>query len=74
MHVQLGTKREVKTMDTVYAVLVRDANGKLLGRLAPDGTAVKRNIYAAMLPKDRAERVAAEINEGGEFQAKAIKF
>lgn len=58
-----------------YTVIVRDAKtGKLLGRLCPDGTATNRVIYAAMLPKDVAEEIAAEINAGDEFTAKVRKF
>lgn len=57
-----------------YAVLVRELDGRLLGRLTPDGTAVKRNIYAAMFTKEQAREIANEINEGGEFRAKAIVF
>lgn len=57
-----------------YAVLCRDKDGKLLGRLGSDGYAVKRNIFALILGKARAEEIAAEINEAGEFTAKAIKF
>lgn len=45
-----------------FAVVIRE-NGKLLGRLCPDGTTSTRNIYAAVLSKATAERVAAEINE-----------
>ena len=58
-----------------YTVIVRDAkNGKLLGRLCPDGTATNRVIYAAMLGKNQAEEIAADINAGGEFTAKVRKF
>ena len=58
-----------------YTVIVRDAKtGKLLGRLCPDGTATNRVIFAAMLPKDVAEEIAAEINADGEFTAKVRKF
>ena len=58
-----------------YTVIVRDAkNGKLLGRLCPDGTATNRVIYAAMLSKNQAEEIAADINAGGEFTATVRKF
>lgn len=58
-----------------YTVIVRDAkNGKLLGRLCPDGTATNRVIYAAMLGKEQADQIAAEINAGDEFTAKVRKF
>lgn len=58
----------------MFAVLVRDLNGKLLGRLTPDGYVTKRNIFAVMLHKEKAEEIAAEINEAGEFTAKVIRF
>ena len=58
-----------------HTVIVRDAkNGKLLGRLCPDGTTTNRVVYAAMFSKERAEQIAAEINTGDEFTAKARKF
>ena len=57
-----------------YAVLCRDLNGKLLGRLTPDGGAVNRKLFAAMFTKEQAEEIAKEINDAGEFTAKAIKF
>lgn len=58
-----------------YAVLARDAaTGKLLGRLTPDGCTTTRNLYAAILSKAKAEAIAKEITERGEFTAKAIKF
>lgn len=56
-----------------YAVVVRE-NGKLLGRLCPDGTATNRKLYAAILSRSRAEQVAEEINQAGEFSAHAIPF
>lgn len=59
---------------THYAVLIREKDGKLLGRLTPDGTAVKRNIYAAMFTKEQADRISKEINEDGVYLAKVIKF
>lgn len=59
---------------THYAVLVREKDGKLLGRLTPDGTAVNRRIFAAMFTKEQADRVSEEINEEGSYQAKVIKF
>lgn len=58
-----------------YTVIVHDAkSGKLLGRLCPDGTATNRVIHAAMLGKEQAEEIAAEINAGDEFTAKVRKF
>lgn len=60
---------------THYSVLIRDAKtNKLLGRLTPNGTAVNRKFYATIFSKARAEEIAAEINQDGEFTAKAIKF
>jgi hypothetical protein len=56
-----------------FAVSIRE-NGKLLGRLAPDGSATKRNIYAAILSESRAQKVTQEINEIPHFQAKVIPF
>ena len=58
-----------------YTVIVHDSKtGKLLGRLCPDGTATSRVIYAAMLDKEQADQIAAEINSGDEFTAKVRKF
>ena len=58
-----------------YTIIVRDAKtGKLLGRLCPDGAATNRVIYAAMLGKNQAEEIAADINAGGEFTATVRKF
>lgn len=57
-----------------YAVLVRELNGKLLGRLTPDGTATNRNIYASVFSKARAEDISQQINAAGDFKAKAVKF
>lgn len=68
-------------MSNTFAVLVR-ANGKLLGRLTPEGGVTNRVIYAAMLDKEQAEQVAEEINNGvnlddeapSNLTAKVIKF
>lgn len=57
-----------------YAVLCRDLDGKLQGRLTPDGYGTNRNIQAAMFTKEKAEEIAKEINDAGDFTAKAIKF
>ena len=58
-----------------YAIVCRDAKtNQLLGRLTPEGHITNRNIYAMMLPKKRAEEIAEEINQDGEFIAKVIKF
>lgn len=58
-----------------YAIVCRDAKtNQLLGRLTPEGHTTNRNIYAMMLPKQRAEEIAEEINQDGEFIAKVIKF
>lgn len=56
-----------------YSVLVRE-DGRLLGRLTPDGTATNRKIYAAVMSYGRAMLIAHEINEGGVFTAKVIPF
>lgn len=56
-----------------FAVLARE-NGKLLGRLTPDGRATKRNVHAAVLSKARAEELAGEINSAGSFTATVIEF
>ena len=56
-----------------YAVSVRE-NGKLLGRLTPDGTATNRNVFAAIMGHARAEKIAGEINESGTFTARVIPF
>ena len=60
-------------MSNTYAVLVRE-NGRLLGRLTPEGTATKRNIFAAMFTKEQADEIVEEINSAGTFDAKTIKF
>lgn len=56
-----------------FAVVVRE-NGKLLGRLSPDGTTTTRNIFAAVLSKATAESVAAEISELPGLTAKVAAF
>ena len=56
-----------------FAVSIRE-NGRLLGRLAPDGTATKRNLFALVLSKAAADDIASQINERGEFTAKVIPF
>lgn len=61
-----------------YAVLVRE-NGKLLGRLTPEGGATSRNIFAMILSKARATEIAGEINAGTNTEidgltAKVIPF
>jgi hypothetical protein len=68
-------------MSDTFAVLVR-ANGKLLGRLTPDGHVTNRVMQAAMLSKKAAEQIAGEINSGinldddapSQLTAKVIKF
>lgn len=55
-----------------FAVVIRE-NGKLLGRLCPDGTTSTRNIYASVLSKATAERIAAEINERPPFPGVTAK-
>ena len=59
---------------THYSVLVREKDGKLLGRLTPKGYTTKRRVHAAMMSKEQADRVSEEINEEGVYLAKAIKF
>lgn len=56
-----------------FAISVRE-NGKLLGRLTPDGGATKRNMFACIFSKARAEKIAQEINDEGAFSAKVIPF
>lgn len=56
-----------------YTVIVRE-NGKLLGRLCPDGTATNRKVFASILSRATADRIAGEINEAGNFQAKVARF
>ena len=56
-----------------FSVLIRE-NGKLLGRLTPDGHATRNVIFAAAMTRETADRVAADINEAGTFTAKVIKF
>lgn len=56
-----------------YAVSVREGK-KLLGRLTPDGCVTTRNVHAAVLSLEKAERAAASINGGGHFTAKVIPF
>lgn len=69
------TKTKLPPMpENPYAVLCRDLNGKLLGRLTPDGCATNRNLFAAMFTKDQAQEIAEEINSDGSFTAKVIKF
>lgn len=61
-------------MSTYWAVLCRDLDGKLLGRLTPEGTATNRNIFAAMFDKPEAIRIASNINAAGNFTARVIPF
>ncbi|MGP9761056.1 hypothetical protein [Corynebacterium sp. AOP12-C2-36] len=69
------TTRMPALPENPHAVLCRDAvTGKLLGRLTPEGTATRRNLFAMIMTKDRAEEIAEKINAGSEFAAKAIKF
>ena len=49
-----------------FTVIARE-NGKLLGRLTPDGYTTNRRIYAAVLSKARAEQIASEINSDPPF-------
>lgn len=59
-----------------YAVLGYE-DGKLLGRLAPDGSTTRRNIHALVLSKARAESIATEINEDASLPtvtAKVVRF
>ena len=55
-----------------YCVLIRE-NGKLLGRLCPDGTAVNRKLYAAILSHKRASEIAQEINDNPPFSGITAK-
>ena len=56
-----------------YSVLIRE-NGKILGRLTPNGHANRNRIHAAILSEERANKISAEINERGDFTAKVIPF
>lgn len=56
-----------------YTVIVRE-NGKLLGRLCPDGTTTNRKVHAALLSLATADRIASEINDAGTFTARVAKF
>lgn len=49
-----------------FTVIVRE-NGKLLGRLTPEGYTTNRRIYAAVLSKARAEQITSEINSDPPF-------
>lgn len=68
-------------MSNTYAVLVR-ADGKLLGRLTPEGGTTNRVLYAAMFTEEQAKSIAEEINTGvnlddeapSNLSAKVIKF
>lgn len=44
-----------------YTVIIRE-DGKLLGRLSPEGKTVNRKIHAAILSKVKANQIANEIN------------
>lgn len=57
-----------------YSVLVRQLDGKLLGRLTPSGTTNSLKIYAAVLSRARANKISAEINNAGDYLAKTIEF
>lgn len=47
-----------------YAVSVRE-NGKRIGRLTPDGTCNRLNIYAAVMSEAKAFDIAKDINAQG---------
>ena len=64
----------MSTMSDFFNVQVYELNGKWLGRLTPEGTAARKTIHAAMPPRDRAEDIAADINDGGSFRAKVKPF
>lgn len=52
-------------------------NGKWIGALDPQGATAKKKLFMAMFEKDRAEQIAAEINEKPPYAgitAKAAKF
>lgn len=52
-------------------------NGKWIGSLGGEGTAVKKKLFMAMFERDRAETIARTINENPPFEgitAKAAKF
>lgn len=57
-----------------YAVLVREHDGTLLGRLKPDGNTTRRKTHAAILSRERADTITEEINEAGHFAATTIHF
>lgn len=46
-----------------YTVIVRE-NGRLLGRLCPDGTTTRVKIHAAILSRAKADKIAERINAG----------
>lgn len=59
-----------------YAVLARE-NGRLLGRLTPQGATTNRRLFAAVLSKARAEEIARAITADDTLPgvtAKAIPF
>lgn len=57
-----------------HSVLVRE-DGKLLGRLTPNGTANQLKIYAAVLSHERASWIAGQINSADDnLTAKVIPF
>lgn len=57
-----------------FAVLCRDLDGKLLGRLDNEGGATNRKLFALVLSEARATKIADKINADGEFTAKVIPF
>ena len=56
-----------------YTVIVRE-NGTLLGRLTPDGRTTTRKVHAAVMSRETADKVAADINAAGQFTAAAKPF
>lgn len=60
-----------------FAVLVR-RDGKLLGRLARNGTTTNRNLFAVIYSKAKASEIAGQINGGhglvSGLSAKVIPF
>jgi len=56
-----------------YTILCYE-NGTCIGRLGSGGYIVNRKIRALMFGKERAERIAAEIDAEGVFTTKVKPF
>ena len=56
-----------------FTVIVREGR-RLLGRLTPDGHAARNKVHAAIMSRERADKVALAINGEGMYTAVVRPF